>query len=67
MSEHESFLGVTVDHLYQHCPGLQRSMNATAKRNAMWHIGEPAVTTVDPLGTDICGWCRSVYIAKRTR
>ncbi len=65
MSVHEAFLGVTVDHLYHNCPALQRSINAGTTWQGQWKMGDKARGTVDPMGSDVCGWCRSVYIAKR--
>lgn len=41
---HESFRGVTVDHLYAGCPACPKP----AIRQQGW---------VDPNGTDICGLC----------
>ncbi len=57
------YLGVIVDHLYENCPGLQRSRNRGDKWGLDW-VGMPARDLVDPLGTDICGWCRRVWIAR---
>lgn len=70
MAEHEAFGGISCDHLYERCPALQRSLNSYPRRDGMsvdsW-IGKRLVSTVDPLGSDVCGWCRSVYIARRMR
>jgi hypothetical protein len=54
MVEHEAFRGVTCDHLYQNCPGLNRSLSLAGER---FLVGVRLISTVDPLGTDICGWC----------
>ena len=66
MSEHEAYGGITCDHLYQRCPALQRAVNGQGgiHRQREW-VGLPLITTVDPLGSDVCGWCRSVYLAEK--
>ena len=68
MSQHEAFRGYTCDHLYLRCPAVQRAIGAPeALRYPDLAAGTRLEGTVDPLGTDVCGWCRSVYIAKRMK
>ena len=52
---HEAFMGVTVDHLYRTCPGLIKAM--TFRKGGSMLYGSKLFGTVDPLGTDVCGWC----------
>ena len=58
-----AYMGLTVDHLYTHCPLLGRT------KPASWLgvVGRPTVDKVDPLGTDICGWCRHVWRLRHGR
>ncbi len=58
-----AYMGLTVDHLYPHCPLLGRTDPAS------WpgHVGRPTVDRVDPLGTDICGWCQHVWRGRHER
>jgi hypothetical protein len=60
MAESTWWLGLTVDHLYETCPGRTRGLPEL--RQAGWD--GPGRGTVDPLGTDVCGWCRRVWIAR---
>ena len=52
-----AYMGQTVDHLYQHCPLLKR----TDPNSWPEVIGRQTAGLVDPLGTDICGWCQNVW------
>ena len=63
MSESEAYRGVTVDHLYQTCPNLQRSIQSGRHK---WDLilGAELAVEVDPNGTDICGWCRRKWAAQ---
>jgi hypothetical protein len=45
-----------MDHLYLSCPTLKRACGIWEPRRL---IGD-----VDPLGTDICGWCRRTWRAR---
>lgn len=56
-----AYLGTVVDHLIPTCPGLRRSMAAYPDDNI---IGKKCVDLVDPLGTDLCGWCVRVWKAR---
>lgn len=62
MSEAESvwWFGQYVDHLFEGCPNRLRGM-AELRRHGHDRMG---LGTVDPLGTDICGWCRRVWVAR---
>lgn len=65
-TDHEAYLGVRVDHLYQDCPLLRRSV-AAHKDGCCWcrdSIGQKLVGTVDPEGTDICGWCYRKWLGR---
>ena len=56
--------GTVVDHLYTDCPTFIRSRNKWGdNRNTPW-IGAALQGKVDPLGTDICGWCQQVWKAR---
>jgi hypothetical protein len=60
--EYEWYLGVTVDHLYQNCPNLQRAVKAgTPAKYPDLHIGEHGRGWVDPKGFDLCGLCQRRY------
>lgn len=55
-----AYMGLTVDHLYQSCPAYKRM-----HRDPRWPwIGRECVATVDPQGTDLCGWCQRVYASR---
>ena len=54
------FIGVLDDHLYETCPGLNRSRREL-QRCGWW---APRHTTIDPLGGDVCGWCVRVWKAR---
>ncbi len=60
-----AYLGVSVDHLYLTCPGLAKAFGQPrcCERHP-FSIGDKAIGTVDPLGPDICGWCRRVWLAR---
>jgi hypothetical protein len=52
----EALLSALVDHLLPECPLLQRTCRGREPRLLQG--------IVDPLGTDICGWCRRVWLAR---
>jgi len=56
-----AFRGLTTDHLYDTCPSLVRSVE---RQPLVYGIGQRLQGEVDPLGTDICGWCQRVWIAR---
>lgn len=58
---HEAFVGLTGDHLYETCPALARTHTDTVSHVL---IGTRCVGTVDPLGSDSCGWCVNVWAAR---
>ena len=60
MAESTWWIGLSCDHLYESCPGRVRSLPEL--RLSGWD--KQGRGTVDPLGTDICGWCRRVWIAR---
>ena len=55
------WFGIYTDHLYENCPARRRTVMPT-KQRIEWD--KQGAGTVDPLGTDICGWCRRVWIAR---
>jgi len=58
-----AFLGLTTDHLYTNCPHLVRMVDNPDNAGYHW-LGDRAIGEVDPLGTDICGWCQRVWMAR---
>ncbi len=54
------WFGVYVDHLYEECPARRRSLPELR----LGGHDRQGYGTVDPLGTDICGWCRRVWLAR---
>lgn len=54
------WFGLTTDHLYEGCPGRRRSL-PELRRYGWDHQG---LGTIDPLGTDVCGWCVRVWKAR---
>lgn len=55
------WFGLRADHLFEDCPARRRSL----PRMREW--GGPdgqGRGLVDPLGTDICGWCQRVWRAR---
>lgn len=54
------WLGLTSDHVYEGCPGRQRSLPELDKVG--W-VG-PGLGDLDPEGGDVCGWCLRVWRAR---
>lgn len=57
MTRHVAWMGLSVDHLYEGCPGRLRGL---AQLRRYGH-DKQCVDLVDPEGTDICGWCVRVW------
>lgn len=59
---HEAFLGIYVDHLYDNCPTVAKQRGRTRCGCSHPHdeaarVGDKALGTVDPEGSDICVLC----------
>lgn len=54
------WIGDGIDHLFETCPARTRSLPTLRKYG--WDVQGQG--TVDPLGTDICGWCVRVWKAR---
>ena len=52
-------MGLTVDHVFAHCPALKRSLPEL--RRVGWD--KQGNGELDVLGTDVCGWCVRVWRA----
>ncbi len=64
----KAYGGITVDHLYSDCPSMKKAHAAVVHGadgpGVLW-VGRELITEVDPMGTDICGWCRRVWKARK--
>jgi hypothetical protein len=60
MAEIPWWHGVYADHLYETCPARTRTL-PELRQSGCDGQGRGGI---DPLGTDVCGWCRRVWIAR---
>jgi hypothetical protein len=51
------YQGITVDHLYPHCPARVRALPELTREG----IALPRHTGLNPNGTDVCGWCTNLW------
>jgi len=58
-----AFGGLNVDHLYRDCP-LLKGLMSHESQGFNQYLGAELRGEVDPLGTDICGWCQRVWMAR---
>jgi len=61
MAESIWWPGIAIDHLYETCPARRRSLPELERYDMPTGQGWG---TVDPLGTDVCGWCVRVWKAR---
>jgi hypothetical protein len=54
------WMGLTTDHLYETCPIRIRSLPELRRYDWDHQCSMP----VNPIGTDICGWCVRVWKAR---
>jgi hypothetical protein len=61
MAEIPWWHGIYADHLYETCPARTRTLPDELRGEVGGGQGRGGI---DPLGTDVCGWCRRVWIAR---
>lgn len=57
------FMGLTSDHIYEHCPCRERSREEL-ERVGWWKQGLGALQVDSEFPFDVCGWCRRVWKAR---
>jgi hypothetical protein len=63
MSAVPAWFGIYCDHLIETCPHRMRA-RPQLERQGHWR---QCIDTVDPDGTDLCGWCVRVWKSRNRR